>query len=74
MASHTKKLPVTLEPLGLPPKEGFAFIGVGNTKGYELLAAKEIEFYKVGKATRITTASLKAYVARRVAAQARKAA
>lgn len=33
-------------------------IGVGRTKLYELIAAGEVETVKLGKATRITTASL----------------
>ena len=53
-----------MEPLLVPPKSGFAAIGVGNTKGYELIAAGEIEAVKVGRATRITTASIRAYVER----------
>ena len=33
-------------------------IGVGRTKLYELIAAGEVETVKLGKSTRITTASL----------------
>lgn len=33
-------------------------IGVGRTKLYELIAAGEIETVKLGKSTRVTTASL----------------
>ena len=33
-------------------------IGVGRTKLYKLIAAGEVETVKLGKATRITTASL----------------
>jgi excisionase family DNA binding protein len=33
-------------------------IGVGRTKLYELIASGEIEAIKLGKSTRITTASL----------------
>lgn len=39
-------------------------IGVGRTKLYELIAAGEVETVKLGKSTRITTASLDALVAR----------
>ena len=34
-------------------------IGVGPTRLYELIAAGEIETVKLGKATRVTTASLR---------------
>ncbi|WP_425061621.1 helix-turn-helix domain-containing protein [Qipengyuania flava] len=33
-------------------------IGVGRTKLYELISSGELETVKIGKATRITTASL----------------
>ncbi len=55
-----------MEPIALPPKDAFAAIGVGVTKGYELIAAKELETFKVGRATRITTDSIRAYVARQL--------
>lgn len=58
-----------MEPLGVAPKDAFAALGVGVTKGYELIKARELETYKVGRATRVTTASVRAYVARQVAAQ-----
>jgi excisionase family DNA binding protein len=56
-----------MEPIALPPKDAFAAIGVGVTKGYELINAGELISFKVGRATRITTESLKAFVAKRVA-------
>lgn len=39
-------------------------IGVGRTKLYELIASGEIEAIKLGKSTRITTASLHGLVMR----------
>ncbi|KKW89423.1 hypothetical protein YP76_25445 [Sphingobium chungbukense] len=64
----------TIEPIALPPKMAFAAIGVGVTKGYELIAAGELETFKIGRATRITTSSIKALVARRLEAQSKDAA
>ena len=58
-----------MDPLALPPKQAFAAIGVGITKGYELIAAGDLETFKIGRATRITTESLRAYVARQLEAQ-----
>lgn len=49
-----------------PPKDAFAAIGVGVTKGYELINAGELRTFKVGRATRITTDSLRAYVERQL--------
>jgi len=58
-----------IEPLAVTPKDAFAAIGVGITKGYELINEGKLETFKIGRATRITTASLKAYVAERLAEQ-----
>jgi excisionase family DNA binding protein len=41
-------------------------IGVGRTKLYELIATGEVETVKLGKATRITTASLHDLIKRRL--------
>lgn len=57
-----------MKPLAVPPKTGFEMLGVGTTKGYELISAKELETFKVGTATRITVASIEAFVERQLAA------
>jgi len=59
-----------VEPLAVAPKDAFAAIGVGVTKGYELLAQGELQSFKVGRATRITTASIRDFVARQLQQQA----
>lgn len=46
------------EPICVRINEAARMIGVGRTKLYELIAAGEVESVKLGKATRITTASL----------------
>ena len=46
------------DPICVRVNEAARMIGVGSTKLYELIAAGEIETVKLGKATRITTASL----------------
>lgn len=63
-----------MEPLAIPPKDAFAAIGVGITKGYELINSGELETFKIGRSTRITTASIRGYVARQLAASHREAA
>jgi len=55
------------KPIAVPPKMAFDMIHVGVTKGYELINAGELETFKVGRATRITTASIEAFVARQLA-------
>ncbi|WP_426386933.1 helix-turn-helix domain-containing protein [Sphingobium sp. R-21] len=46
------------EPICVRVNEAARMIGVGRTKLYELIAAGEVKTVKLGKATRITTASL----------------
>jgi hypothetical protein len=56
-----------LEPLVVRPKVAWKMLACGNTRGYELLAAGELESYKDGRSRKITVASIKALVARRLA-------
>ena len=56
-----------MEPIALRPKDAFAALGVGTTKGYELINSGELEVFNIGRATRITTASVKALVEKRLA-------
>lgn len=56
-----------MKPIALPPKGACAALGVGTTKLYELLNANELEAFFIGRARRITTASIEAYVARQLA-------
>ena len=51
-----------LEPIAVTPKDAFAAIGVGTTKGYELINSGQLEAVKLGRATRITWASVKALI------------
>jgi len=50
------------EPLAVSPKTAFAAIGVGNTRGYELINEGTLEAFKIGRSTRITWASVKRLV------------
>ncbi|WP_036527562.1 helix-turn-helix domain-containing protein [Novosphingobium resinovorum] len=56
-----------MRPIALPPKEAFAMLSIGRTKGYELIAAGELEVFKIGRATRITVASILAFMERQIA-------
>ncbi|SFG51600.1 DNA binding domain-containing protein, excisionase family [Novosphingobium sp. CF614] len=53
------------EPICVRVNEAARMIGVGRTKLYELIAAGEVKTVKLGKATRVTTASLRDLVRRR---------
>ncbi len=47
-----------VEPICVRVNDAARMIGIGRTKLYELIATGELERVKIGKATRITTASL----------------
>lgn len=55
------------EPLVVKPKVAWRMLGCGNTRGYELIAAGELESYKDGRSRKITVESIKRYIARRIA-------
>jgi excisionase family DNA binding protein len=55
-----------LEPLVVSPKIAWRLLGCGNTRGYELIATGELESYKDGKSRRITMASIRAHIARKL--------
>ncbi len=56
--------PLSPDPICVRVNDAARMIGVGRTKLYELIAAGEVETVKLGKATRITTASLRDLVRR----------
>ena len=58
------KAPPPVEPICVKVNDAARMIGVGRTKLYELIASGEIEVVKLGKSTRITTASLHKMVMR----------
>ncbi len=47
----------------IPKRDAFDAIGVGNTRGHELLAQGKLDARKLGSRTMITAASLHAFVA-----------
>ncbi len=53
-----------MEPLAVPIPAFTKALGIGRTKGYELIEAGEVEAIKIGRRTLITVASIKALVDR----------
>lgn len=53
-----------VEPICVRVNDAARMIGVGRTKLYELIASGEVETVKLGKSTRIVTASLHRLVTR----------
>jgi excisionase family DNA binding protein len=54
------------EPLVVPPKVACRLLSVGETRLYELIADGELDSFKDGVSRRITMASIKARVARKL--------
>jgi hypothetical protein len=57
------------EPLVVSPRRAWRMLDCGNTRGYGLIAAGELETFKDGKSRKITVASIKAYIARQIERQ-----
>lgn len=60
---------LAIKPLAVAPKDGFRMIGVSKSKGWDMIANRELEAFKIGRATRITVASIEGFVARQLAAR-----
>jgi excisionase family DNA binding protein len=58
------KPPPPVEPICVKVNDAARMIGIGRTKLYELIASGELEAIKLGKSTRIMTASLHQLVMR----------
>jgi hypothetical protein len=55
------------EPLVVKPKVAWKLLGCSNTRGYELLAAGELDSFLDGRSRKITIESIRHYIARRLA-------
>jgi hypothetical protein len=56
------------ERLVVSPRRAKRMLDCGNTRLYELLNAKELESFLDGRSRKITVSSIKAYIARLLAA------
>lgn len=57
--------PLPVEPICLRIDDAARMISVGRTTLYQLIASGDVEAIKLGKSTRVTTASLHALIRRR---------
>lgn len=55
------------EPLVVRPRTAWLLLNCGNAYGYRLLAAGKLDSYRDGRARKITVASIRRYVERRLA-------
>jgi hypothetical protein len=62
------------EPLVVSPRRARLMLDCGNTRLYELIAARELESYKAGKSRKNVVTSIKAYIARQIEASRSRAA
>jgi hypothetical protein len=53
--------------LVVKPRVAWRMLSCSNTRGYELLAAGELDSFRDGRARKITVASIHRYIARRLA-------
>jgi hypothetical protein len=58
-----------LGPLVVKPKVAWRLLACSNTRGYELIAAGELESFRDGRSRKITVASIHRLIARRLAAE-----
>jgi excisionase family DNA binding protein len=54
-------------PLVVRPRAAWRLLDCGNSFGYRLIAAAELESYRDGRARKITVASIHNYIKRRLA-------
>jgi len=57
------------EPLVVRPKRAWQMLDCGNTRGYELVKAGELESFLDGRSRKITVESIHRYIARKLAAE-----
>jgi hypothetical protein len=58
--------PADLEPLVVKPKVAWKMLACSNTRGYELLAAGQLDSFLDGRSRKITVESIQRYVAQRL--------
>src|SRR5262245_53420527 len=61
---------LSLLPFAVPPLEAARLLSLSTTRIYELMRVGRLISYRDGRARRITMASIRAYIARRLAANA----
>ena len=58
------------DPLVVKPKIAWKMLNCSNTRGYELLAAGELDSFLDSRSRKITVDSIRHYISRRLAANA----
>ena len=58
-----------LAALVVKPKVAWKMLACSNTRGFELIAAGQLESFRDGRSRKITVASIHRFIARRLAAE-----
>jgi hypothetical protein len=66
MSNHSNEVG-ELAPLVVKPKVAWKMLACSNTRGYELLAAGELDSFLDGRSRKISVDSIRRYIARRLA-------
>src|SRR5262249_24097334 len=59
--------PADVGPLVVKPKVAWQMLSCSNTRGYELLAAGELDSFRDGRSRKVTVESIRRYIAQRLA-------
>jgi hypothetical protein len=59
---------VAIEPISVGTKTAWHMMGISNAHGYKLIEQGEIDSYLEGRVRKVTVASVKAYIARKLEA------
>src|SRR5258708_3491825 len=62
----------TIDQISVGTKTAWHLMAVSNAHGYKLIEQGEIDSYREGRVRKVTVASIKAYIARKLAAEAAK--
>jgi hypothetical protein len=68
MSIHSTGLSDWEGALVVKPKVAWKMLACSNTRGYELIAARELDSFLDGRSRKITIESIHRYIARRLAA------
>jgi hypothetical protein len=67
MPTHSTGLSNWEGALVVKPKVAWRLLACSNTRGYELIKAKELDSFLDGRSRKITVESIRRYIARRLA-------
>ncbi len=48
--------------IGVPPAEGFRMLGIGRTKGYDLVKSGQLRIYKMGRRSILKVEELRSFI------------